>query len=164
MIEATEKDIKTEIQEVKTEEGTEILAEKPYTFRELSSPDVFPMFKIISKIGVREFTAAIDKDVFKDLVKNFISAHATEEKEENDDGNSAFAVSGATVFLGVVDVILGNIPRCESDIYQLLSQTSNLSVDEIKKLKFATFAEMVIDFVKKDEFRDFIKVVLKLFR
>jgi hypothetical protein len=36
-------------------------------------------------------------------------------------------------------------------------------VEEVGKLDFPTFTEMVIDFVKKPEFRDFIKVVSKLF-
>jgi hypothetical protein len=45
----------------------------------------------------------------------------------------------------------------------MLSQTSNLSVKQVETLDFPTFTEMVIDFVKKPEFRDFIKVVSKLF-
>jgi hypothetical protein len=45
----------------------------------------------------------------------------------------------------------------------MLSNTSNLSVEQVEKLEFPIFTEMVIDFVKKPEFRDFIKVVSKLF-
>ena len=64
----------------------------------------------------------------------------------------------------IADVILGNLPKCKDDIYQMLSQTSNLSVAQVKKLPLAQFTEMVIDFIKKEEFRDFIKVVSKLFK
>ena len=46
----------------------------------------------------------------------------------------------------------------------MLSQTSNLTDDEIKAPGTAAmFLEMVIDFIKKEEFRDFIKVVSRLF-
>jgi hypothetical protein len=128
-------------------------APKPYTFRRFSSPDIFPMFKIIGKIGLKEFTAAIDKDVLKELIASF-----TEGK-----GEESFAVNGATVILGIADVIISKLPNCENDIYQLLSQTSDLSVDEVKALDAAVFLEMVIDFIKKDDFKDFIKVVSKLF-
>ena len=157
----------TEIVETPAEE----VAEKPYTFRKLSSPDIFPMFKIIGKIGLKEFTAAIDKDVLKELIASF-TAENTEASEneaevaENTEANiwGDFAVNGASVILGVADVIFKRLPSCESDIYQILSQTSNLSVEEVKALDFATFAGMVIDFIKKEEFKDFIKVVSKLFK
>ena len=56
-------------------------------------------------------------------------------------------------------------PSVAYPCYQMLSQTSNLSVKEIKAPGNATlFLEMVIDFIKKEEFRDFIKVVLNLFK
>lgn len=167
-----------------TTDGQEITAaveeviEKPYTFRKLSSPDVFPMFRIIGKIGLKEFTAAIDKDVLKELIAEFTAENTPETPDtpENEEGaentpeNKAanifgsFAVNGATVILGIADVIFSKLPNCENDIYQLLSQTSNLSFKEVQALDFATFAEMVIDFIKKDEFKDFIKVVSKLFK
>ena len=127
---------------------------KPYTFRRFESTDIFPMFKIIGKIGIKEFTAAIDKDVLTELIASF-----TEGK-----GEESFAVNGATVILGIADVIISRIPNCENDIYQILSQTSNLTVDEIKTLDAAVFLEMLIDFIKKDDFKDFIKVVSKLFK
>ena len=144
----------TETVEV-TEEVVEV---KPYTFRKLSSPDVFPMFKIISLIGVNEFTSCFEKDAIQKMVNSLIG------KSKGADDDSIKNIVGVTLTLDVVNIILSNIPKCESYIYQLLSQTSNLSVDEIKALDFSVFIEMVIDFVKKEEFKDFIKVVSKLFK
>lgn len=66
--------------------------------------------------------------------------------------------------LEVANVIFSNLPKCENDIYQLLSQTSNLNVKEIKALSFVDFTKMVLDFVKKDEFKDFTKVVLEFLK
>lgn len=146
----------------------EVVAEKPYKFRTLDAPDIFPMFRIISKIGLKEFTAAIDKDTLKDLVKSFTADKAKEgataEEATAEDGFGAFAVGGATVILGIAEVILSRLPNCENDIYKLLAQVSGLSVDEIRAFDLATFTEMVIDFIKKEEFKDFIKVVSRSFK
>ena len=129
--------------------------EKPYKFRPLSSVDMFLMFKIIGKIGVNEFTVCFEKDGIQKLVASMTG---------NDDKNNIASVIGVSVVLEIANVIFGNLPKCEAEIYQMLSNTSNLSVDEVKKLDFAIFAEMIIDFIKKEEFRDFIKVVSKLFK
>lgn len=152
----TIKELEKDLQEVKTEETTEMEV-KPYTFRKLNSTDVFPMFKIIGLIGLNEFTACFEKDAVQKLVNSMI-------KREKVDGESLANIVGVTLTLDMVNIVISNLPKCESFIYQLLSQTSNLSVDEIKELDFAVFFEMVIDFVKKEEFKDFIKVVSKLFK
>ena len=158
MSKTTEIKKETEIQEVKSEEGTV----KPYTFRRLSSPDVFPMFKIISLIGVNEFTACFEKDSLKKLIASMTGKGEGEnEGEEQVDFSS---IVGISVALEIANVIFSNLSKCESYIYQLLSQTSNLSVEEIKSMDMIVFTEMVIDFIKKEEFKDFIKVVSKLFK
>ena len=127
---------------------------KPYTFRKLSSVDVFPMFKIIGAIGINEFTACFEKDGVKNMI-----ASVTGES-----GDDVVSIVGISVILEIVNVIIGNLPKCENEIYQILSQTSNLTVKQVKELDMAVFFEMVIDFIKKEEFRDFIKVVSKLFK
>ena len=135
----------------------EQVLEKPYTFRKLSSVDVFPMFKIINKIGINEFTGCFEKDGIKDLISSF-----TTQGNKNDD--SIASIVGLSVILEVANVVCGNLPKCEAEIYKILSDTSNLTVDDIKSLDMAVFAEMIIDFIKKEEFGDFFKVVLKLFK
>lgn len=134
-------------------------AEKPYTFRKLNATDVFPMFTIISKIGVNEFMSCFDSDERKKLVGIFKEEHKSAEEDA-----WSVATVGVAAILNIVPVILGNLEKCEKEIFKLLSQTSNLSFEEVKALDLATFTEMVVDFVKKEEFRDFIKVVSKLFK
>lgn len=129
-------------------------AVKPYTFRTLSAVDVFPMFKIIGAIGINEFTACFEKDG----VKNMIASVTGEGRED------VSSIVGISVILEIANVIINNLPKCETEIYKILSQTSNLSVDQVKNLDMAVFFEMVIDFIKKEEFKDFIKVVSKLFK
>lgn len=126
-----------------------------YTFRKLNSTDMFLMFKIIGKIGVNEFTACFEKDAVKDMIAKAVSG------EPND---KAITVVGISVIMEMANVILGNLPNCESEIYQMLSNTSNLTVEQIKELDIATFTNMVVDFIKKEEFKDFIKAVSALFK
>ena len=130
----------------------DITMEKVYTFRTLNSTDLFLMFKILAKIGINEFAKSFDKDTVKNLI-------ASTKGAEN-----ASAVVGISVMLEISNVVIGNLPKCENEIYQMLSNTSNLTVAQVKNLDFITFTEMVIDFVKKEEFKDFIKVVLRLFK
>ena len=128
------------------------MQQKPYTFRKFTSIDVFPMFKVLGKIGLNEFTKCFENESIKDIIS------------KSKDNNASADVVGLSVFLEAANVILGNLPKCEQEIYQILSQTSNLSVDEIKGLDMAVFFEMVVDFIKKDDFKDFFKVVSKLFK
>lgn len=135
------------------------IPEKPYTFRLLGAPDIFLMSKIISKIGIKEFKTCFEADGIKNLIQN-----AVVDKAQNGGNDTDIIGVGAGVALELASVILTNLPKCEADIYQMLSQTSNLSVEEIKAPGNAVmFLEMVIDFIKKEEFRDFIKVVSRLF-
>lgn len=138
------------------------VAVKPYTFRQLGAPDIFLMAKIISQIGIKEFKACFESDSINSLIQNMMKAEKEEGKETD---NSNIVSVGVGVAVELAGVILGNLPKCENDIYQMLSQTSNLSVEEIKAPgNAAMFLEMVIDFIKKEEFKDFIKVVSKLFK
>ena len=149
-----------EVVQPATEETVEAV-EKPYTFRLLGAPDIFLMAKIIKQIGIKEFKACFESEGIISMIQNMMM----EKKEEGAEDDSNIISVGVGVTLEIADVILGNLPICEKEIYHLLSQTSNLSVEEIKAPGNAVmFLEMVIDFIKKEEFRDFIKVVLKLFK
>ena len=135
--------------------------EKPYTFRTLGAPDVFLMFKIISTIGINEFTACFEKDGILKLI-NKMTCGDNGEDDGEDDGIAS--IVGFSVGLEIANIILGNLPECEKEIFQILSQTSNLTEKQVRALDMLTFFEIVIDFIKKDEFKDFIKVVSKLFK
>ena len=133
----------------------EIEEVKPYIFRTLSAEDVFPMFTIISKIGVNEFAACFDGEKMQAMIQ---------QAANGGEGNKAASIVGVSVVLEIANVLCSNLPKCKDDIYKLLAQTSNLTADEIKTLDAVVFLQMVIDFIKKDEFKDFIKVVSKLFK
>lgn len=147
--------MKANVIEPITVEGVGTEDEKVYTFRKLNSTDMFLMFKIIGKIGVNEFTACFERDTVKQMIATVTG---------NASADNATTMVGISVMLEMANVIIGNLPKCEMEIYQMLSNVSGLPVKRVKELDFVTFTEMVIDFVKKEEFRDFIKVVSRLFK
>ena len=128
---------------------------KPYVFRTLKSTDVFLMSKIISNIGINEFTECFEKEGIKKLI-----ASATEEGE----GVDLASTVGLSVALEIANIILGNLPKCEKEIMHLLAGVSGKTVKQVENLDAVVFVEMVIDFIKKEEFKDFIKVASRSFK
>lgn len=138
--------------------------EKPYTFRLLGADDIFLMAKIIKQIGLKEFKACFESKSIKSLIQNLMMDEKKKEEETGEESDSNIISIGVGVAFEAADVILGNLDKCRDDIYQMLSQTSNLTVDEIRAPGNAVmFVEMVIDFFKKEEFKDFFGVVSRLF-
>lgn len=127
---------------------------KAYELRTLCAEDVFPMFKIISKIGIKEFKSCFESEDVKEAIKS-----AT-----NDETQDGLEVIGLGVALEIASVIMANIPQAKEDIYLFLAQVSGMSKDDIRNLPISTFTEMIIDVVKKEEFKDFFGVVSKLFK
>ncbi len=125
------------------------MEEKKYEFRKLMATDIFTMTKIISLIGVNRFANCFKNEEVQKLMGDL---------KENTDTT---LLVGAGVFLEVAQVILESLDKCEEHIFKLLSDTSNLSLEEVKSLDGVTFFEMIIDFIKKDEFMDFIKAASK---
>lgn len=137
----------------------ETVVAKPYEFRKLGAPDVFDMVRIINKIGIKEFKTCFEGDGIKSMIKGLIES----EKEESGDDSNIVRV-GVGVAMEIASILFEKLPDIENDLYKLLAQTSNLTVEEIKAPGNAVmFFEMVIDFLKKEEFPDFMRVVSKLF-
>lgn len=136
---------------------------KPYTLKRLQSQDVFPMFRIINKIGIKEF-----KECFSSpSVMSAIEKIATSEDKGNGEDNGAMdmiATAGVSVALDIASIIVENVPKCEQELYAFLAQLSGKTPQEIAELDMVVFFEMIVDVIKKEEFRDFIGVVSRLFK
>ena len=128
--------------------------EKKYELRSLQSKDVFPMFRIISKIGVKEFKECLETAEVKDAIT----------KMANKQENVNVEAIGMTVMLDVASVVISHIADAEADIYQFLSGLSGMSRKDLESLDMVTFFEMIVDVFKKEEFKDFIGVVSRLFK
>lgn len=125
---------------------------KPYSFRKLCATDISPMCAIISKIGINNFTKCFNSDELLDLF------------DKNKGVKNLTNLAGMTIAFEIANTIISNIPYCEEEIFAFLASVSGMKVDEIKIMDIATFTEMLINFIKKEEFKDFFKVVSKSFK
>jgi hypothetical protein len=125
------------------------------------------MCKVIKAIGIKEFKACFENGGVQEMIAQLAISNEQEngEQENNEQGDNSSAVvkAGISVALDLADVIIGNLPKCEDEIFQLLSKVSGMTEKAVRKMGFADFFGMIIDFIKKEEFRDFIKVVSRLF-
>lgn len=129
---------------------------KAYELRRLTADDVFPMFQIVSKIGIKEFKACFESPEVMQMIKDALSDGKTKD--------DVTASVGMKVTFDVAEIVVSNLASCKSDIYQFLAQLSGMTAKEIGELPMMTFFEMIIDVFKKDEFKDFFQVVAKLLK
>ena len=129
---------------------------KSYELRDLTADDIFPMFQIISKIGIREFKSCFESENVKKLVAEMTSGKESQENLK--------ATVGVTVAFDIASVIFSNLSNCKDDIYLLLAQLSGMTTKAIAALPMMTFMEMVVDVIKKKEFKDFFQAAVKLFK
>lgn len=133
---------------------------KPYTFRTLCAEDVFPMFNIINKIGIREFKSVFSN--IDDLKKMLAYANAPQEDKAN--ALNDIIESGLSIAFDFAGIIFGNVNKCENDVFRFLASVSNLDEKGVRGLSLSIFFEMILDLIKKEEFKDFFRVVSKLFK
>lgn len=127
---------------------------KSYELRELTSKDVFPMFKIISKFGIGEFKKCFDPQ----MISQFI------DDKGDFNGDKLASIVGMNIAFDVASIIFENVPKCEDEIFDFLTSISNLKREEIETMSMVDFFEMIVDVVQKKEFKDFFGVVSKLFK
>lgn len=137
--------------------------EKTYELRGLMADDMFIMFSIISKIGIKEFKACFESDDVKAAVLNMAKKADENGDAEADEGADVVSV-GISVALDIASILLANIGKCKNDIYALLANLSGMKAGYIARLPAKTFTSMVVDLVKKEEFADFFQDAVKLFK
>ena len=126
---------------------------KAYTLRTLNAGDIFPMLRILSKVGVKEISKCFEAE---DVRKAIAGAANGEETD--------VASVGMAVFVDMAGLLMENLPDCKDEIFKFLSSLSGMSVADIAALSMADFAEIVIDVVHKEEFKDFFTAVARLFK
>lgn len=136
------------------------MADKVYEFRKLNASDIFPMARLLSKIGIQELALCLDTPAIKAAIGEMFA----EDGEKGGSDDSAVAAVGIQVALNVGGTILANLSECENEVFGILARVSNLKEKQIRELDMGTFAEMIIDFVKKPEFTDFFTAVTKLLK
>lgn len=139
------------MEENKTE-AIEEVTEAKYILNTPKAPDIFTMAKIIGKIGVNKFASILQKEEIQALAKEV----SNKKSISNEDISM---ITGIGVFTEIAQIVLVGMPACEEDVYKLLSDTSNLTIEEVKDLDGVTFLEMIIDFFTRN--MDFIKAASK---
>jgi hypothetical protein len=153
-------------------EGTEtvkqegdIIVKKPYEFRQLCAKDIPLVTNVIKSIGVKEFKSCLNKEVIDEIKQLFKKDDKKDSKKDSKTVDyTTVGITALPLILDIAEVVLNNVEKCATALFKLLSSTSNLSVEEVENLSLADFTDMVFDFIRKDEFPDFFKVVLKLLR
>ncbi|MDO5361977.1 MAG: hypothetical protein Q4F03_04925 [Eubacteriales bacterium] len=128
-----------------------------FELRKLKSEDLFTMFSILSKIGFKDLKELITQDKIKEVT----ALISTNGNGENADATTMF---GMSVVMDVVSLVMKNLPSCKNEIYTLLSDLSGMKVKQIADLDMVEFTEMVVAVIQKEEFKDFFKVVSRLFK
>lgn len=85
---------------------------KAYTLRKLTADDLFPMFQIVSKIGIKEFKNCFDNP---EMIKAF--------KQE---GNFNVEALGINIAFDMAGVLMANLPVAKDSIYSFLAGVSNV--------------------------------------
>lgn len=134
-----------------------------FELRELKSSDIFPMFKIMGKIGFKDLKNKLTPDKVKELKSMFKMEEDIDEAKKKEAEDEQMMFVGFTVVLEVAEIIINNLPSCEQDIYAFLAGLSGMKVKEVANLPLVTFTEMIVELLKKEEFKDFFKVVSRLF-
>lgn len=123
---------------------------KAYTLRTLTADDMFPMFQIISKIGIKEFKHSFENP---ELIKAFRA-----------EGGTDIESLGVEIAFDMAGVLMANLPTAKDSIYTFLAGVAGMTKQEIAALPMDVFFEMIIDVIKKDEFKDFFKAVKRLLK
>lgn len=125
--------------------------ESKFTLGRFQATDLVTMATLLSKIGLGKVTDAFGKDNVMSLLANM------DDKKED-----KVAVVGMGIVLQIAEIILGNLEKCQNELYSLLSSISGMSVEEIKTLDAVDFFELIVEVIQLQQFRDFIKVASRL--
>ena len=131
--------------------------ETKFELRGLKSEDMFLMFGILSKIGFKDLKNSLTPDKVTEMTTAF-------QKQDGQDSSDMSTFIGFNIMMEVVEIVMKNLPSCKVEIYTLLSSLSGMTVKDISDLDMVTFTEMIIAVVQKEEFKDFFKVVARLFK
>lgn len=143
--------------------------QKPYRLRRLNASDLFLMVKILSKIEISELISCLNSPKVADLIKSFFekSEDGDQEDEIQTTGKNIDDMqflAGMGVAIEIVNKIFKYLPSCQNEIFQLLSNVSGKDIKEIEQLDAEVFANMLVDFMMKEELKAFIQAALRLMK
>lgn len=123
------------------EETVEEVIERPYTLRKFNDGDLFPILKILKKIGI------------KDCKEAFVQVAS---------GEKTLKQIGILASFDLADILIGNLTKVEEEVYSLYADMSGLAADEIRAMEFGTLPLMIMDSFEEVKNTAFFKVLSKL--
>lgn len=137
-------------------EAIEQAEPKMYEIRSLNARDIFPMTKIIRKIGLKDFGKCFEPEEIKAITDTF--SENSEEKSMED----LAEIVGVSVVLKIVDIILEHLPDAGEEVFAFIAGLIGRTKDEVAMLPMDVFFELVVDVFKRKEFVGFMKAVSRL--
>lgn len=140
-------------EEIKETAVAEVVAEKPYTLRDLCDEDLYTVTEIIAKALPDEAKKVFAQKYAEEKEK------AEKEKAEKDEKRKvAFTeLVGAMVGFDIIRFILSNIKSIKEEVYALLSDLSGIPAADIKKMPFGTTPKMIKEVFTNAKNTDFFK-------
>lgn len=132
--------------------------EKAYTLRKLRADDIFLTIRVINKIGLDRLKKCMEAQGVKAAMEIMTNNEADTPAKE-----AAMNKIGIAVMLEIAGALLERLPDCRNEIYALLAVLSDMSEEDIGKLDSSVFVSMVMDVLKKDEWKDFFQLAFGLF-
>lgn len=134
-----EADVEPECTEMEDAEPEEEI-ERKYTLRRLKDRDLFPLLKILKKIGIRDY-----KEAFIQVVSG--------EKSVED--------IGVMTCIDMADTLIEHLPKILEDAYELWADISGIPAEEIKNMEFGTLPLMIMDTFSAERDTSFFRVLSK---
>lgn len=126
----------TEMEETETVEEIE----RKYMLRRLKDRDLFPLLKILKKIGI------------KDCKEAFIQVAS---------GEKTLKQIGVMACIDIADILIGNLSKIQEDAYEMWADISGIPAEEIKNMEFGTLPLMIMDTFSAERDTSFFRVLSK---
>lgn len=124
--------------------------------RELRGDDMFSMLSIIGKLDIKDdLVELFEKQQEKDgKMLGHLSKKPTKAEKEKQE--KMLEKRGMQMIAGLIQTILANINKAKLDINTFLADLTNTSIQEIQKLNFVDYTQLLVEFFKKPELKDFL--------
>ena len=121
---------------------------KEFTFKTLTSDQLFNFCEVLDAIGIDAFT-----DIFsKENLAEFKDSEDTEK-------------AGIALGMKILKVLVKNPPKAKNQIHVFLAScVEDTTAEEIKNLPLPQFMKLIKDFVTNDGMKDFFREAISLFK
>lgn len=113
--------------------------------RKLKGTDIFTVLRLLSKLGV------------KDLVFDMFGNTDLAKVKDATDVKLLADGKGANLMAVIFETLTDKLPLIEDDLNQFLGDLTGNDAKEIADLEFGEYMQLIMDFFKKEELKDFFQ-------